>query len=236
MLEAITGPFVSTVETRTDPPGADLFPEERAVIAGAAAARRTEYTTTRRCAHRAMARLGLPPAPVPSGPRGEPLWPTGVVGSLTHCRGYRGAALARADRVTAIGIDAEPNGPLRGDVLRVISLPAERAWIRRLSESAPGVAWDRLLFSAKESVFKAWYPLTRRELRFGEALVTVEPETGAFHARLLVPGPRVHGRELTGFSGRWLAEDGLLLTAIVVYPDRPPGADDPGPDRLAAPR
>jgi 4'-phosphopantetheinyl transferase EntD len=110
--------------------------------------------------------------------------------------------------VRTIGIDAEPHQPLPGSVLPVVSLPAERAALTALAAGHPGVCWDRLLFCAKESVYKAWFPLTRQWLGFQQAEITIM-DYGIFEARLLVPGP-----SLTGFTGRWLVRDGLVLTAI----------------------
>ena len=81
--------------------------------------------------------------------------------------------------------------------------------------------WDRLLFSAKESVYKAWFPLAQRWLGFEDAIVAVDRGFGTFTARLLVPGPRPGGRELSGFSGRWLIREGLILTAIALPADWP---------------
>jgi 4'-phosphopantetheinyl transferase EntD len=72
-----------------------------------------------------------------------------------------------------------------------------------------------MLFCAKESVYKAWYPLTQKWLGFEEASITLDP-AGTFDARLLVPGPVVAGVRLSGFSGRWLVGDGLVIAAIVV--------------------
>jgi 4'-phosphopantetheinyl transferase EntD len=80
----------------------------------------------------------------------------------------------------------------------------------------PAVHWDRLLFSAKESVYKAWFPLAKRWLGFEDAVVTLDPSAETFAARLLVSGPLLGGRRLTGFSGRWLIRDGLVLTAIAL--------------------
>jgi 4'-phosphopantetheinyl transferase EntD len=216
VIEKILPPYVVSADLFEDPPGASLFPEEERVILQAVEKRRKEFTTARLCARRAMGELGVPPAPVLPGPRGEPGWPSGVVGSMTHCLGYRGAVLGRSDDVTTIGIDAEPNDVLSEGVLEVISLPAERKHLQELSRRDGGVCWDRLFFSAKESVYKAWFPLTGRWLDFEEAHLEIDPERGAFSARLLVPGPRVNGSEVKGFSGRWLAGAGLLLTAIVV--------------------
>jgi 4'-phosphopantetheinyl transferase EntD len=200
---------VAAVEKFDDPPHAMLFPQEQAVIARAVDKRRREFTTVRFCARAALAVLGLPPVPIVPGQRGAPGWPPGVVGSMTHCAGYRAAALAHARDVATIGIDAEVHEALPAGVLDLVSLPAERARLRRLAADEPGVSWDRLLFSAKESIYKAWYPLTRAWLDFAEADVELEP-SGQFTATLLVPGP------VTGFAGRWLVRDGLMLTAIAV--------------------
>jgi 4'-phosphopantetheinyl transferase EntD len=216
VIEKISGPFTATAETREDIRDAQLFLEEEEAVARAVEKRRLEYVTARVCARRAMERLGIEPQPIVSGLRGEPRWPAGVVGSITHCQGYRGAALGRASEVTTIGIDAEPNGPLAEGVLEAVSLSGERIWVREFGQSHPQIAWDRLLFSAKESVYKAWFPIARSWLDFEDALITADPVDGTFTARLLVPGPRLHGADLTKFTGRWLVEDGLILTAITV--------------------
>ncbi|MCD9145218.1 4'-phosphopantetheinyl transferase family protein [Streptomyces albireticuli] len=218
MIERILPGPVVTEETFADPAGAAdaLFPEEAAVVARAVPKRQREFTTVRLCARKALGRLGHPPAPLLPSRRGAPQWPAGVVGSMTHCEGYRAAVVARAADATSIGIDAEPNGPLPEGVLESIALPAERAWVRALAARRPEVSWDRLLFSAKESVFKTWYPLTGRELDFVEAELEADPDAGTFSARLLVPGPVVGGRRLDGFTGRWLADRGLVVTAIAL--------------------
>ena len=218
MINELLPPGVVAVEAFTDPPAATLYPEEEALVARAVDKRRREFATVRACAREALARLGLPPAPILPGPRGEPGWPAGVVGSMTHCDGYRACVLGRAAGVRAIGLDAEPDGALPDGVLGMVSLPPEREMLAGLATRAPGPSWDRLLFCAKESVYKAWYPLAGRWLDFSEAEVTLDPG-GTFDVRLLVPGPVVDGRELTGFAGRWLASDGLLATLIVVPAD-----------------
>lgn len=205
------------VDVRGDLLDASLYPAEQQVISRAVATRRQEFTTARACAREALRRLGVPPREIATGAKGEPQWPEGVVGSITHCSGYRGAVVAHASQITAIGIDTEPNKELPEGVLDAISLPEERAWIARLAEDEPEVSWDRLLFCSKEAVYKAWYPLARRWLDFDEALVTVDPVAGTFEARLKVVGPEVHGAPLTGFSGRWAVREALILTAIVLH-------------------
>ncbi|MFI9718178.1 4'-phosphopantetheinyl transferase [Streptomyces sp. NPDC052396] len=193
-----------------------LFPEEAAAVARAVPRRQREFATVRVCARAALGRLGHAPAPLLSSRRGAPRWPDGVVGSMTHCDGYRAAVVAGAADAASLGIDAEPNGPLPDGVLRMVSLESERALLARLAAERPEVHWDRLLFSAKESVFKTWYPLTQRELDFSEAELSIDPGAGTFQARLLVPGPVVGGERLDGFTGRWLADQGLVVTAIAL--------------------
>ncbi|WP_171166145.1 4'-phosphopantetheinyl transferase superfamily protein [Streptomyces sp. I05A-00742] len=199
-----------------DDPAALLFPEEAAQVARAVPKRQREFTTVRVCARAALGRLGYAPGPLLPNRRGAPRWPDGVVGSMTHCQGYRAAAVARAADAASVGVDAEPNGPLPDGVVDMVTLPDERERLAALAGGHPGVHWDRLLFSAKESVFKAWYPLTGLELDFDEAELTVDPVAGTFSARLLVPGPVVGGRRLDGFDGRWAVGNGLVVTAIAV--------------------
>jgi 4'-phosphopantetheinyl transferase EntD len=214
VIELLLPPTVEAVEAFGDAQDARIFPEEEAAIARAVDARRREFTTARACARAGLARLGLPPSPIVPGERGAPSWPHGVVGSMTHCAGYRAAAVALSRHVAAIGIDAEPHEPLPRGVLALVALPREREQLDRLG-AADEVCWDRVLFSTKESVYKAWYPLTGRWLDFAQADVEFDPTAGTFTARLLVNDPRVDERQLSGFAGRWLVRDGLILTAVV---------------------
>ncbi|GAB2608813.1 4'-phosphopantetheinyl transferase [Paractinoplanes abujensis] len=221
MIEDILPAGVVAVDTFDDPPDATLLPEEEQFVAKAVEKRRREFTTARHCARAALGRLGRPPAPILSGRMNEPLWPAGIVGTITHCAGYRGVVIAEQSVITTVGIDAEPNEPLTGGVLESVALPDERVHVSELLESRPEIRWDRMLFCAKEAVYKAWFPLAKRWLDFEDAVITLRPgpagpQTGTFDARLLVVGPRVGGRRLTGFTGRWMVDHGLILTAIVV--------------------
>jgi 4'-phosphopantetheinyl transferase EntD len=227
MIEQILPPEVASAEAFDDAGDTTLFPEEEAVIARAVDKRRREFTTARRCAREALATLGIPPVPILPGERGAPGWPDGVVGSMTHCDGYRASAVALADRVRTVGLDAEPNGPLPEGVREAIATPTEIGWLAERDGDGSGVFWDRLIFSAKESIYKAWFPLTHKWLDFEEAIVTPDPAAGTFAARLLVPGPVVDGRRLGGFEGRWMVANGLVATAITVLaPAGPPASGE----------
>jgi 4'-phosphopantetheinyl transferase EntD len=212
--------LVSAAQMFTDPPGLVLFDSERAFVAQAVDKRRLEFGTVRHCARQALGVLGYPPAPLLPGKRGAPQWPTGVVGSMTHCAGYRAAAVARTSDVHTIGIDAEPNHDLPAGVLSSISLPEERTQLAGLRLADRTVCWDRLLFSCKESVYKAWFPVTGRELDFEEASIAIDPVRHTFSARLLPAGPIFGGRRLQLFDGRWVVQDGLVFTAIAIMTAR----------------
>ena len=216
MIEKVVPATVACAEAFGDRPDAVLFPAEEALLAGVAAKRRREFATGRHCARMALAELGVAPAAVLRGETREPVWPAGIVGSITHCAGYRAAVVARARDVLTTGVDAEPDEGLPVGVLELVALPGERERLRDLSAAAPGTAWDRLLFSAKESVYKAWFPLTGRWLGFHDADVTIDAAGGTFDVRLLAPAADDGGIPLSGFAGRWLAEDGLILTAVTV--------------------
>ncbi|WP_202130182.1 4'-phosphopantetheinyl transferase family protein [Rathayibacter iranicus] len=190
-----------------------LFPEEMAVIANSVEKRRREFASVRACAREALARLRATPTPIVPGESGAPQWPIGIVGSMTHCDGYSAASVAFEHTIAAIGIDAEPNAPTPPGVFDVISVREDRIGLNKLPDL--GVAWDRLLFSAKESVYKTWFPLTESWLGFEDVIVTFHLD-GSFEATFLVDGPLVEGRRIPGLAGRWKVGRGILATAIAL--------------------
>ena len=185
MIADILPPQVAADEAFGDLPDVVLFPGEQAVIVNAVDKRRREFATARACARAALAKLGMPPAPIVPGLRGAPQWPPGVVGSITHCAGYRASAVARDRDVITIGLDAEPHDKLPDGVLGAIASRGEQARLAALAAARPDMFWDRMLFSAKESVYKAWFPLTGRWLNFEDASVDIDPVGRTFNARLL---------------------------------------------------
>jgi 4'-phosphopantetheinyl transferase EntD len=205
-------------EVYADPPGLAPLPEEEPLIAKSVPKRRNEFITVRNCARIALGELGVPPVPILKGDKGEPCWPDGIVGSLTHCAGYRGAVVGRSDAVRSVGIDAEPHDVLPRGVLDSISLPAERSDIPRTMPS--GLHWDRILFCAKEATYKAWFPLTKRWLGFEDAHITFDVDSvrpvGGFVSRILIDPSALSGPPLTELTGRWSVDRGLVLTAIVL--------------------
>jgi 4'-phosphopantetheinyl transferase EntD len=217
LLSDVLPDRVAAAEMYSDPPDLAPMPEEEPLIARSVAKRRNEFTTVRYCARLALGELGVAPVPILKGEKGEPCWPDGVVGSLTHCDGYRGAAVGRQNAVRSVGIDAEPHDVLPNGVLDAITLPAERTEISALPA---GLHWDRILFCAKEATYKAWFPLTKRWLGFEDAHIVFSVDgsgtSGGFRSSILIDPAALSGPPLTSLSGRWSVRDGLALTAIVL--------------------
>ncbi|WP_228002706.1 4'-phosphopantetheinyl transferase Npt [Nocardia australiensis] len=225
MIENIVPTGVATAELLEYPKDLKPHPAEEHLIAKSVEKRRRDFIGARHCARLALAQLGESQVAIGKGERGAPVWPRGIVGSLTHTEGYQAAALAHQMRFRSVGIDAEPHGPLPEGVLESVSLAPERDWLRDVlaDSSIADLHFDRLLFCAKEATYKAWWPLTARWLGFEDAHITFTIDdssdadaTGTFHSDLLVPGQTSDGGvALTSFDGRWMIGDGRILTAIV---------------------
>lgn len=214
MIEQILPTCVAASEAWHDPEEALLLPDEQAFLAGAVEKRRREFATGRMCARAALEQLGYPAVSILSGSRGEPLWPRGVVGSIAHCEGYRAAAVARSAQIATIGIDAEPHWALPEGLLGRVARAEEQVALGRLGSEWPQVHWDKLLFSAKESVYKAWFPLSGRGLGLKDISIAFDPLAHTFAVRLMLPRPVPDG-PLRELSGGWTVCEGLVLTAVL---------------------
>lgn len=192
-----------------------LYPQELALISNSVFARQKEFSTARWCARKAMQQLGYPPSPILRGINREPLWPEGLVGSITHCLGYRAAVLARNKYYHSIGIDAEPHLPLPNDVLITITSEEERKHLLDLKKYQGNFKWDRILFSIKESIFKSWYPITHTWLDFNEANIYIDPLNGVFEAKLLLKCHKIWPYS-TNIQGKWIVSDRLIRTLSIV--------------------
>lgn len=223
-LTAVAGPVLATLLPSTveceehfgEPPGGALFLDEEKVVARAIERRRREFATVRASARACLRRLGHEEVTILPGLGGAPGWPDGVRGSMTHCDGYAAAAVGLAPFVTAIGIDAEPDAPLPDGVLDVVATPAEQALLDGISRIEDGPCWDRLLFSAKEAVYKAWCPVVCQWLDPQETEIAFQPGRKTFTAVLSREGMRAGGLPIARLHGRWARHRGILLTAVVL--------------------
>lgn len=215
ILSSILPATAFAAELIGEMPSPEILAEEAAVLGPAAVdKRRREFATGRWLAHRALEQLGAASIPILSGANRQPIWPEGVVGSITHCRGYCAAAVAFASDLAALGIDAEEHEPLPRDILGVVARPEEQQWIA--ARAAGAIHWDRLLFSAKESVFKAWFPIMRCWLGFEDATIVFDQEAQTFRADLLAGPAVIDDLTITTLHGRYLAHGDHIVTSVVI--------------------
>ncbi len=206
MIETLL-PTASCSEMFSDAPEWTMFSVEAEIVADAVDERRREFGTVRACARQALREIGVPPVPILPDADGVPHWPAGVVGSMTHCPGYRAAVVARTQAMRSVGIDAEVDAALPAVMHDLIMLDEERAQLDAMAESKPERHWDRILFCAKEAVFKAWFPVTRTWLDYADVSVTLHPDN-AFSALVHAYPAAAVG---PAFVGRWTASNGIIL-------------------------
>jgi 4'-phosphopantetheinyl transferase EntD len=146
---------------------AALKPEEIPAFSSSVLPVRRASGAARMVARDMLARIGFDDCVLAKGPSGAPIWPPGVVGSLSHDSHIALAAVALRRDVMALGVDVEPAEPLPAEILHIIATPNER---HRIADDPFS---GRLLFSAKEAVYKAICPLIDRFLDFHDVDVSI---------------------------------------------------------------
>ncbi len=186
---------------------------------GADSARRKEFIFGRMLAQRCLVDLGQSPTPIGCGVDREPLWPNGVVGSITHTGSFTAVAVwlpSVGQDSAGIGIDAEHCGRLKKEIWPTVFTAPEIAKLEQESPVERDLA-ATCMFSAKEAVYKAQFPLTRRFIEFDEvALYMQSPSTGDSRKAWL---QLEHGiRELTPFhfSVFYYCLGSIVITGAVV--------------------
>ncbi|MGO9454312.1 MAG: 4'-phosphopantetheinyl transferase family protein [Candidatus Binataceae bacterium] len=185
------------------------FSEETKLVSRAVAKRQNEFAAGREAAHRAMSRLGVPAVPLLAGAERAPLWPAGVVGSISHTRRIAIAAVASEADLYGLGVDVEEDEPLVAATVRQICGSVERAHLVRWSAES-GVDAAKLIFSAKEAFYKSYYPKWRQFLDFLDVVIILRPSERSFEVRL------VHDRSLDDLrlGGRFGLASGHVFSAV----------------------
>ncbi len=198
---------IETEEVDPHSVGGGLLTAEREAVEGAASSRIEQYTAGRVCSRLALSRFGVAATtPIVRGEDRAPIWPEGFVGSITHTDTWCAAAVGRKESLRSVGIDLEPAIPLKEALWRRVCTTGERERLRALPNSG---LMGKILFSAKESVYKCQYPLTSQFLGFHA--VEVEVGDGEFRAVFRqAAGEFEPGDEM---NGKYLVEGGLVASA-----------------------
>jgi 4'-phosphopantetheinyl transferase EntD len=157
------------IDERTD----DLWPNEREMVRKAVPRRAREFAAGRRVARALLARLGAGGGALLGNPDRSPSWPAGVVGSITHAADLCAVVVSRSAAVAGLGVDVEPDEPLEPELWPRICTPREREHLLEGDTESSGRR-ARLVFSAKESVYKCVYRHARRVLGFQEVEIEVD--------------------------------------------------------------
>lgn len=185
-----------------------LAPAEEQAVSTASPHRRQEFRAGRAAARAALAVVGRPGAVLPRGADRRPVWPSGFVGSISHCPGFCGAAAASTRDFAGVGFDAEARRRVGPHLHAAVCTEDERAWMARAGGDDEMAT---LIFSAKEAVYKCLSPLTGARLGFAD--VTIEPAgDGAFVASVRLEVPVAYRR----LTGRFVFEPGHVLTGVAV--------------------
>lgn len=195
-----------------------LYPAEIEIIQNSAALRRSQFTAGRTCAHRALLRLGVPESPILKGDHGEPLWPGDIVGSISHCHDYAVAAVGHRRDYMGIGLDIEPAEPLDKELHSQVCTPDEINSFDVLPQLNRHLL-ERIIFSAKETVYKCFFPLTGRFLDFGDISIMHGETPGEFRAALSGPIPSIQ-TQTSDLKGRYLLITDHIITAMALKNDR----------------
>ncbi len=189
-----------------------LYLEERESLRSQTETRLQEFTLGRLCARKALARLGIRRYPVGIGKYREPLWPQGISGSISHCGNYCSVAVSNDERIASVGIDIERHEPLEKDVTDMVCTKNEKLRLAAQLPPIPAYA-ETVIFSAKESVYKCLFPITKNFLEFSDVEITLAEGENEFSVKML--RPEIRGLiEPFRLRGRFYCANGLIYTGL----------------------
>ena len=162
-------PIHSTSNQKLHPAEENYFSQLSSV------SRKEHYRSGRICAGEVLSKLGTIGQPVLRDPQTrEPLWPEGISGAITHSGNWAAAAAGKTSDVSGIGIDLEDlERQVDSRISRHVCIPEEQKWLQECGEDFLE-QYLKIIFSAKESIFKAFFPYSRTYLHFHDARILME--------------------------------------------------------------
>lgn len=185
----------------------EIDPAEREIVRHAVFSRQAEFSTGRMLATRAVTEIGVPVSAILRGPMNEPIWPRGVVGSITHTKDVCLVVAAMTKHMVGLGIDVEANRPEVNDLAHLILRPDERQAIGSQLRTKKDAV--KLAFGAKESLYKAIHGRINRFVDFQEVRIEFGPVAGEFTA--VAPDDRDLDALLTAGTGRYLIAENVVF-------------------------
>lgn len=220
VLDALFDGRVATALSLTPPMAGVLTAAEWTAARSFGARRLSEFRHGRQCARYACRRLGIgDEGSIGVGPDREPLWPAGLVGSISHAGHHAAAAVGRAGDLRSIGVDIEPAVPLPAEILDTVCRPEEIERLREHGPAAVHLPRATLVFSAKEAAYKALWPLLGRFLEFHDLEIALQESAGRFN---VISHAADCPATLAGqLRGHYLEVHGLFATGVSLdHPER----------------
>jgi 4'-phosphopantetheinyl transferase EntD len=211
----LTERFASAVCFATTRTNCSGYPgEEHLEFPRASQRQKLKFALGREAAYLALRQIGFQSGPAVSrGRGGQPLWPESVAGSISHCYPWSVAVVAKGSRDLVVGIDLESVDRLREiDIKNLICSDDELQWVEE------GDFRERLLmvFSAKEAIYKALYPLYQSYIDFKQVELFWVGEQRCFQAKFT-------DLKLPGFVPDSLGpvychcEDGFIFSCLICH-------------------
>ena len=211
VVQSLFPSAVACVFSDRPPSNFDLLAAETDATRNMRATRLREFVHGRACARQALADLGFPECAVPVGEDRAPVWPDGIVGSISHSDNHATAVVVRSTDHQGLGVDLEVNEPLEASLLPMLCRPEELA---RLGQPATNPALPKIVFSAKESVFKCIWPMVRRFVDFQEIEIRIDIGAGSFVA--IPHTENLPHALIKKIRGRYVQSDKLIITGAYV--------------------
>ncbi len=196
-----------------------VFPIGREAVKAAVPARQNEFVCGRAAARDAMACIGAAIGPIPLGPRGAPIWPADLIGSIAHKKGIAVAVVARQSEIVALGVDIEETGAVTEEIWPEIFVAPERAFLGTLPPPQR-TAYATAMFAVKEAFYKFQYPHTAEWLEFKDVEVSPHDTSSQWLIRPNRP-LSIGGEARSTFLGRTAMQEGDTLAAVSL-----PATDD----------
>jgi enterobactin synthetase component D len=177
--------------------------------------RQLAFVAGRLCAERALTLAGVAVRrPLLRGKHGQPLWPPGWRGAISHTDDEAFAAVLPQTHASGLGIDAQPL--IKHDALAAVLTQCMGDAERQLIAEQPDPPWAAtVLFAAKEAGFKAIYARVRRFVDFTEYQLSHLDETeGRFE---LLPTVLTQPA-LPALEGWFKGQGGVVMASVALPP------------------
>jgi len=191
-----------------------LYPQEDHLIAMAVDKRKQEFKAGRLLARKLLEECGIDHFPILMGNNREPIWPENISGSIAHSKNYCVVAVAQKDKIQGIGIDVEYIDRVIREVWDHICTEEELLWVFSRPKSDHR-KYFALIFSAKESIYKCLYPLTKQWIGFEDVSIFVSPQENCFKARLNKDVGKLFNKG-TCLRGTYQFSDAVVYTGVTI--------------------